>query len=240
MVLITGAARRVGAGIAEHLAAKGADIVIHYNQSAAEAQTLAARLQAQYSVRVRTLQADLRDPQQISALVEASVAEMGRLDVLINNASAFYATPMAQISPAHWDDLLNGNLRAPFFLAQAATPYLRASQGCIVNIADIYAHTPLLNYLPYSVSKAGLVMLTQALAKELGPDIRVNAVAPGVALWADTPQPAEDSRDQVLLKTALKRPGSPLDIAKAVAFLIFDAPYVTGEVLRVDGGRGVY
>ncbi|MEK8089922.1 pteridine reductase [Thermithiobacillus plumbiphilus] len=240
VAFITGAAKRVGAGIAEHLAARGMQLAIHYNRSASDAELLASRLRDRYGIEVLTLQADLRDIAALAPLVDQVASHFGRLDVLINNASAFYPTPVEGVTPDQWQELLDTNLRAPFFLAQAAIPYLRASQGCIINLADIYGDRPLANYLPYNISKAGIIMLTKSLAKELGPEIRVNAIAPGVALWADGSQPAEDTRQRVLAKTALKRAGSPEDMAKAIAFFIFDAPYVTGQVLAVDGGRSVY
>lgn len=240
VTLITGAAKRVGAGIAEHLAARGMRLAIHYNRSRAEAEALAARLSADYGIEALTLQADLRDVAVLPLLVDSVLDHFGRLDALVNNASAFYPTPVDEVSPEQWDDLLNTNLRAPFFLAQAAATALRNSQGAIVNIADIYGERPLANYLPYSVSKAGLIMLTKGLAKDLGPAIRVNAVAPGVALWAESKHPAEGTRQGILAKTALKRAGSPADVAAAVAFFLLDAPYVTGQVLAVDGGRSVY
>ncbi|WP_028990000.1 pteridine reductase [Thermithiobacillus tepidarius DSM 3134] len=240
VAFITGAAKRVGAGIAEHLAARGMRLAIHYNRSRAEAEALAARLSADHGIEVLTLQADLRDVAVLPLLVDSVLDRFGRLDALVNNASAFYPTPVDEVSPEQWDDLLNTNLRAPFFLAQAAAAALRDSQGAIVNIADIYGERPLANYLPYSVSKAGLIMLTKGLAKDLGPAIRVNAVAPGVALWAEGKHPAEGTRQGILAKTALKRAGSPADVAAAVAFFLLDAPYVTGQVLAVDGGRGVY
>lgn len=240
VVLITGAARRVGAGIAERLAAAGMHLAIHYNRSRAEAEHLAEALRHRHGVEVLTLGQDLRAPDGLAALIAQVVDRFGHLDALVNNASAFYPTPFGEITPAHWDDLLATNLRAPFFLAQAAAPHLRARQGCIVNIADIYGERPLLNYLPYSVAKAGLIMLTKALAKELGPAVRVNAIAPGVALWAEGDGPAEGTRQAILAKTALKRAGSPQDTADAVLFFIRHAPYVTGQVLNVDGGRSVY
>lgn len=240
VAFITGAAKRVGAGVAEHLAARGMQLAIHYKQSAPEAERLASRIRDAHGVDVLILQADLRDIASLAPLVDRVATHFGRMDVLINNASAFYPTPVEEVTPEQWQDLMDTNLRAPFFLAQAAIPYLRASRGCIVNLADIYGDRPLAHYLPYNISKAGIVMLTKSLAKDLGPDIRVNAVAPGVALWAEGSQPAEGTRQRVLARTALKCAGSPEDMAKAIAFFIFDAPYVTGQVLAVDGGRSVY
>lgn len=240
VALITGAAKRVGAGIAERLAADGIHLAIHYNRSRTEATRLIDDLQARFGIEAIALAADLRDLSAVSGLVDATIRHYGRLDALINNASAFYPTPFAEITPESWDDMLHSNLRAPMFLSQATAPFLRERRGCIINIADIYGERPLMHYLPYSIAKAGLIMLTKGLAKELGPDIRVNAISPGVALWAEGSSPAEGTRKAILAKTALKRAGSPADIADAVAFFLLRAPYVTGQVLAVDGGRAVY
>lgn len=240
VVLITGAARRVGACIARRLAAAGCDLLLHYRHSAAAAEALAAELQGDHSIRVHLLGGDLADPKLPSRLIHEAVGHFGRLDGLVNNASLYQATPLDELDIAAWERIQAVNLRAPLFLARAAAPHLRHSQGAIVNMGDIYAERPLAGYLPYSVSKAGLIALTRALAKELGPEVRVNTVSPGVALWAESERPAEGDRRSILQRTALKREGSPEDIAGAVAYLLFDAPYVTGHNLVVDGGRMVY
>ncbi len=240
VVLITGAARRVGACIARRLAAAGCDLLLHYRHSAAAAEALATELQGDHSIRVHLLGGDLADPGLPSRLIHEAVGHFGRLDGLVNNASLYQATPLDELDIAAWERIQAVNLRAPLFLARAAAPHLRHSQGAIVNMGDIYAERPLAGYLPYSVSKAGLIALTRALAKELGPEVRVNTVSPGVALWAESERPAEGDRRSILQRTALKREGSPEDIAGAVAYLLFDAPYVTGHNLVVDGGRMVY
>jgi pteridine reductase len=189
---------------------------------------------------VHLLGGDLADPELPSRLIHEAVGHFGRLDGLVNNASLYQATPLDELDIAAWERIQAVNLRAPLFLARAAAPHLRHSQGAIVNMGDIYAERPLAGYLPYSVSKAGLIALTRALAKELGPEVRVNTVSPGGALWAESERPAEGDRRSILQRTALKREGSPEDIAGAVAYLLFDAPYVTGHNLVVDGGRMVY
>lgn len=240
VVLITGAARRVGACIARRLAAAGCDLLLHYRHSAAAAEALAAELQGAHRIRVHLLGGDLADPGLPARLIHETIGHFGRLDGLVNNASLYAPTPLGELDIAAWERIQAVNLRAPLFLARAATPHLRHSRGAIVNMGDIYAERPLTGYLPYSVSKAGLIALTRALAKELGPEVRVNAVSPGVALWAESERPAEGDRRSILQRTALKREGSPEDIAGAVAYLLFDAPYVTGHNLVVDGGRMVY
>lgn len=240
VVLITGAARRVGACIARRLAAAGCDLLLHYRHSAAAAEALATELQGDHSIRAHLLGGDLADPGLPAQLIHEAVGHFGRLDGLVNNASLYQATPLDGLDIAAWERIQAVNLRAPLFLALAAAPHLRHSRGAIVNMGDIYAERPLAGYLPYSVSKAGLIALTRALAKELGPEVRVNTVSPGVALWAESERPAEGDRRSILQRTALKREGSPEDIAGAVAYLLFDAPYVTGHNLVVDGGRMVY
>ncbi len=242
VVLVTGAARRVGAEIARALHAAGACVAIHYRRSAAEADRLAAELNAarpdEGGESAATFAADLLDIDALPRLVEAVVAHFGRLDALVNNASSFYATKVGAVDTAAWDDLMGSNLRAPLFLSQAAAPHLDRSGGCIVNITDIHAERPLKGYPVYCAAKAGLLGLTRALALELGPRVRVNAVAPGPIEW---PQGTQDfppaDRAAIIEHTLLKRVGSPADIAQAVKYLVFDAPYVTGQVINVDGGR---
>ena len=238
VALVTGAARRVGAAIAHELHAAGARVAIHCRSSRAQAEDLAARLNATRPESAAVFPADLLDTAALPALVAAVAARFGRLDALVNNASSFYATKVGAVDTAAWDELLGSNLKAPFFLAQAADPHLAASEGCIVNITDVHAERPLKGYPVYSAAKAGLLGLTRALALELGPRVRVNAVAPGAIEWpqgGDDFPPAE--RAAIIEHTLLKRVGSPADIARTVKFLIFDAPYVTGQVINVDGGR---
>lgn len=236
VVLITGAARRVGATIARRLHGAGYDLALHYRHSAGEMQALQSELEALRPASTLALQADLNDLPATQALVPQALAHYGRLDALVNNASSFYPTPLDQISEAQFADLMATNARAPLFLAQAAAPALRAARGAIVNLVDIYAERPLARYLPYCMAKAALVALTYGLARELGPEVRVNAIAPGNILWSTNPEKAE-SLNTVIERTALKRQGEPEDLAGAALFLLRDAGYVTGQVLRVDGGR---
>lgn len=237
-VLITGAARRLGAITARHLHAAGAAIAVHHHTSAAAATELVARFNAIRAGSGVALAANLADVAGLPRLLETTLEHFGRLDVLINNASSFYATPIGSITAGQFDDLIATNLRAPLFLAQAAAPALRASHGLILNIADIHGQRPLKGFAVYSAAKAGLVMLTRALARELGPEVRVNAIAPGPVLWPEHGLD-EASQARIIAQTALKRVGSPEDIARAVYFFIADAPYVTGQVLAVDGGRSL-
>ena len=238
VVLVTGAARRVGAEIARTLHAAGACVAIHYRSSAAEAEALAKALNQVRPGSAAAFAADLLDMAALPQLVESVVARFGRLDALVNNASSFFVTKVGAVDTAAWDDLIGSNLKAPLFLAQAAAAYLEQSGGCIVNITDIHAERPLKGYPLYCAAKAGLLGLTRALALELGPRVRVNAVAPGAIEW---PQGTDDfppsARTSIIDHTLLKRVGSPADIARTVKFLVFDAPYVTGQVINVDGGR---
>lgn len=238
VVIITGAARRVGAEIARTLQGAGACVVLHHRTSAAEAEALATDLNAQREKSALALRHDLRDVAGLAALVDAAVAHFGRLDGLVNNASSFFPTPVGAIDEAMWDDLIGSNLKGPLFLSQAAAPHLAKTGGCIVNITDIHAERPLKNYPLYCAAKAGLLGLTRALALELGPAVRVNAVAPGAIEWPEneTDFPPDEQR-AIIQHTLLKRVGMPADIARTVKFLVFDAPYVTGQVINVDGGR---
>jgi len=239
VVLITGGAKRVGAAICRRLHASGASLMLHYRASAGEARLLQAELNGVRTDSVALIQADLLDLKTLPSLVEQTVQRFGRLDALVNNASSFYASPIGEITSAVWDDLMGTNLRAPLFLSQAAAPALKRTQGAIVNIADIHADRPLKNYVVYSVAKSGLVALTRSLARELAPEVRVNAVAPGPILWPDDDAFDEVSRQRIISHTLLKREGTPDDIAKVVHFLLADAGYVTGETINVDGGRHV-
>ena len=237
-VMITGGAKRVGAAIARELHGAGANLVIHFRKSAAAAEALAAEFNGARAKSAAIVQGDLLEAEKLPSLVEFAVRSFGGLDVLINNASTFYATPMGEITPAAFDDLIGTNLKAPLFLAQAAAPALRKSQGLIVNIVDIHALRPLRHYTVYCAAKAGLHMLTRSLAKELGPEVRVNGIAPGPVLWpegkADGPM-----REKIVQRTILKRMGSPTDIARTALFFAAQAPFITGQVLAVDGGRSV-
>jgi len=237
-VLITGAAHRIGATTARLLHGAGANIVLHYRQSRAAAEKLQAELNEHRANSVVLVQGDLLDTARLEGIAREAHSAWGRLDVLINNASTFYATPVGTITPQHWDDLLGSNLKAPLFLSQAAAPFLRETRGCIVNIVDIHAERPLRQYPVYSVAKAGLVMLTKSLACELGPEVRVNAIAPGAILWPEH-EMDEATKARILDRTFLKRQGSPEDIARAALFLIRDADYTSGQILNVDGGRSL-
>ncbi|HVI56954.1 MAG TPA: pteridine reductase [Luteibacter sp.] len=238
VVLVTGGARRVGAAIVRHLHAAGSSVAIHYRSSADEAESLARELNVARANSAATFAGSLEDDATPGALVDAVLAHFGRLDGLVNNASAFYPTPIGETTSAHWNDLFAANARAPFFLAQAAAPALREAQGAIVNIVDIYAERPLAGHVVYSMAKAALVMLTQALAKDLAPDVRVNAVAPGAILWPASGKP-EEAAEALIAKTPLARKGEPADVAEAVRWLMLDAHYTTGQVIRVDGGRAL-
>ncbi|MFZ1343742.1 pteridine reductase [Thiothrix eikelboomii] len=236
VALMTGAARRIGAMVARTLQREGATVVIHYKDSGDEAKALQAELNAQRQGSCLLLQADLLATAQFPQLISALVEQTGRLDILINNASSFYPTPLGSIQEQQWEDLMGTNLKAPLFLSQAALPYLRQYQGVIINMADVHGLRPLPEFSVYCTAKAGLIMLTQVLARELGPSIRVNGIAPGAILWPERPI-SEGQRAELLAKTALERMGSPEDIARTVLFLVRDAPYITGQVIAVDGGR---
>lgn len=238
MVLVTGAARRVGAVIARALHGAGYAVALHYRHSRAELEMLAAELESTRPDSTLALQADLADSEKLPALIEQVVARFGRLDALVNNAAAFQPTPLGKIDAAQCDRLFAINARAPLLLSQAAAPHLKQSRGSIANIVDIYAQHPLRDYSAYCMSKAALAMATLALAQELAPEVRVNGVAPGNVLWSDQPA-GKETRDHLLERTALGRQGSPQDIAGAVLWLLRDAPFVTGQILRVDGGRGL-
>ena len=239
-VLVTGGAKRVGAAICRRLHAAGASLAVHYRSSGQEALTLRDELNALRPESALAFQADLLDPDALQQLVREVVEKFGRLDALVNNASSFYATPLAEVDEQQWHDLLGTNLRAPLFLAQAAAAELRRHHGCIVNIADIHAERPMRGHLLYSVAKAGLTALTRALAQEMAPQVRVNAVAPGVIMWPENAAWVdEEQRRKIVAHTLLKREGEPEDVARAVTFLIQDAPYVTGQIIAVDCGRSI-
>ena len=236
--LVTGAARRVGATIARTLHAAGANIVVHYRSSADDAAALAHDLNGVRAASAKALECDLLEVERLASLVTEAAAAFGGLDILVNNASTFYPTPVGDIAEMDWDDLIGTNLKAPLFLAQAAAPHLHEARGLIINLADIHGVKPLRRYPVYSIAKAGLIMLTRSLARELGPHVRVNAIAPGPVMWA------EDGvdralKEKIIQRTALKRPGSAADVARACLFFATEAPYVTGQILAVDGGRSI-
>ncbi|HHC75009.1 MAG TPA: pteridine reductase [Thiothrix sp.] len=237
VALLTGAARRIGATTANILHDAGATIVLHYRHSAQAAQQLQTQLNQRRANSCYLVQGDLLETSTLDQLIEQTLAQTQRLDILVNNASSFYPTPMGKTTVEQWDDLFGTNAKAPFFLSQAAYPALQAHQGCVINIVDIHGSRPLKNYPVYSAAKASLIMLTQALARELAPQVRVNAVAPGAILWPEMGMNQQADNVELIAKTALKRQGSPEDIAKAVRFLAQDASYITGQVIAVDGGR---
>lgn len=241
VVLITGGARRVGAAISRMLHARGARVMVHFRSSVNEARELQAELNGLRPESVAITQANLLNVAHLPTLVAETVGHFGRLDVLVNNASSFFPTPVGDFSEEQWEDLMGTNLKTPLFLSQAAAPHLRKTEGCIVNIVDIHADRPMKNYVIYNAAKGGLVALTRSLARELGPEVRVNGVAPGAILWPEDEAWSDDlARHRIVNTTLLKRVGEPDDIAKAVRFLVEDAPYVTGQILNVDGGRSVH
>jgi pteridine reductase len=237
-VFVTGGAKRLGAAMVRRLHAAGASIVVHYHRSCEAADELVAGLHSVRAGSALAVRGDLNDVDCLPALVAQAVERYGRIDVLINNASTFYPTPVGTITPAQFDDLIGTNLRAPLFLSQAAAPKLRETRGLIINMVDIHARRPLRAHPVYSAAKAGLVMLTKSLARELGPEIRVNGIAPGPVLWPERDLD-ESLKAEIVAKTALKRSGTPDDIARTALFLATEAPYVTGQVIAVDGGRSL-
>lgn len=237
VVLITGAAHRIGATTAKLLHQNGMNIVLHYRGSREAAQLVQKELNDQRENSVMLIQADLHITNGLSALIEESVKAWGRLDVLINNASSFYPTQINKATEEQWDDLMGSNLKAPFFLSQAAAPHLKKNNGCIINIVDIHAERPLKTFPIYSMAKAGLAMMTKSLACELGPEIRVNGVAPGAILWPENLD--EVAKQRIVSRTFLKRQGEPNDISKTILYLIKDADYTTGQIIAVDGGRSL-
>lgn len=236
VALITGAGKRVGAVIARTLHAAGYDVALHYRRSAAEAEQLAASLEREREGSTLTVQAELADLEHLPAMVQRVLDRFGQLDALVNNASAFYPTPIGTATSAQWQELFASNAQAPFFIAQAATPALRQARGAIVNMVDIYAERPLADHPIYCMAKAALEAMTRSLALDLGPDVRVNGVAPGAVMWPSDGKPYDDQQ-ALLARTPLRRAGSPEDVAGAVLWLLRDAPFVTGHIIRVDGGR---
>jgi pteridine reductase len=239
VALVTGGAKRVGAAIVKRLHQEGWRVAIHYRASADDARALAAGLNATRADSAIMVQADLLQTSALSALIERAVAAFGRLDALVNNASTFYPTAVAQFNEADWTNLIGSNLKAPLFLAQAAAPHLKSTGGCIVNITDIHAERPMAGYVIYNVAKAGLRGLTHALARDMAPEVRVNAVAPGPIDWPDDGQISAAERERILSHVPLKREGGSAQIAEAVKYLVCDANFVTGHTINVDGGRSI-
>lgn len=241
VVLVTGGAKRVGAAICRRLHAQGAKLVIHYRSSLDEARALQLELNNNRPDSASLAQADLLDIDLLPELIDKTVKRYGQLDALINNASSFFATPLGTCTVEAWHDLVGSNLMAPLFLSQAATPYLKQQHGCIVNIIDIHTERPLKNFVIYNAAKGGLQALTRSLALEVGPEVRVNGVSPGAILWPEDAIWANaQARDAIIQGTLLKRMGEPEDIARTVQFLIHDAPYITGQIIAVDGGRSIH
>jgi pteridine reductase len=236
--LVTGAAARIGASISRHLHDRGCDVLLHCNSSVDQAKKLALELNERRADSVSVAQADLSTPGGIDDLAAALREMSGRLDVLVNNASRFYVTRIGDTRAWQWDDLVNSNLRGPYFLVQALLPELETAGGAVINIVDIHAERPMPDHGVYCISKAGLAMMTKAMAAELGPAIRVNGVSPGAILWPE--QEMDDGeRQSILDRTVMRRAGEAADIATAVTFLALDAPYVTGQILAIDGGRSL-
>jgi pteridine reductase len=241
VALITGGAKRMGAAIVRRLHAAGWNVMLHYRSSQTEARALAAELNLLRAGSVSLVQADLLHIPGLPTLVQQTLAQFGRLDALVNNASSFFPTPVGEINEAAWDDLVGSNVKAPLFLAQAAAPALRHTRGCIVSIVDIHVERPMKQHVVYTIGKAGLVAMTRALARDLAPEVRVNAVAPGANVWPDGESVFDEVHRQRIVSTIpLKRVGEPGDVARTIQFLIEDAPYITGQILNVDGGRSVY
>lgn len=238
VALITGAARRIGAAIAHELHDASFAVVIHYHHSQAEAEVLCEQLNAKRPGSAETLQAELGSAASAAAVVQGAIQAFGRLDAVVNNASRFYRTEGGHTTEAAFDDLIASNLKAPYFIAEAALPYLSETEGCVVNIGDIHGEVPLRDYAAYSISKAGLLMATKVQAQAFAPRVRVNAVSPGSMMWPEGENAlSSEAKDKIISKTLLQRHGTPRDIARAVRYLVQEAPFVTGQVLAVDGGR---
>ena len=235
--LVTGSARRIGSEIARVLHANGFNIFVHHRRSKGDARKLQSELDERRPGSAELVGGDLLDTAGLPRIIQQCIDSSGRLDVLVNNASTFYPTPLGTITEAHWEELTGTNLKAPLFLSQAAAPLLRETEGCIVNIVDIHAHSPLPEHSVYCAAKAGLDMLTRSLARDLAPHVRVNGVAPGSILWPEPP-PSENEKNAILEETPLARLGDPRDIAECVLYLI-RSPYVTGQIIAVDGGRSL-
>ena len=239
VALVTGGAKRVGAAIARRLHREGANLMLHYRGSEREAKALREELNAARANSAALVQADLLDVQGLPEIVRNTVNRFERLDALVNNASMFFPTPVGEMTPANWESLIGANLRAPLFLSQAAASHLKKAGGAIVNITDIHADRPLKSYVIYSIAKTGLVGMTRSLARELAPEVRVNGVAPGAIVWPEDGSWDDLTRQRIVSHTLLRRTGEPDDIARAVYYLIAEAPYVTGQIIAVDGGRSI-
>jgi pteridine reductase len=240
VILVTGGARRVGVAICRRLHSRGASLVVHYRASESEARALEAELDQVRPGSVALVQADLLETANLPRLIDETVSHFGRLDALVNNASSFFPTPLGEVTEDGWEDLIGSNLKAPLFLSQAAAPQLKRQRGCIVNIVDIHSEWPLKRYVVYNAAKGGLASLTRSLAAELAPEVRVNGISPGPILWPEAGEWMDEaSRQHIIGRTLLKRTGEPDDIARTVSFLIADAPYITGQIIAVDGGRSV-
>ena len=240
VILVTGGARRVGAATCRRLHARGANLVVHYRASESEARALQTELDQVRPGSVALVQANLLETARLPRLIDETVSRFGRLDALVNNASSFFPTPLGEITEDEWEDLVGSNLKAPLFLSQAAAPQLKRQHGCIVNIVDIHSEWPLKRYVVYNAAKGGLASLTRSLAVELAPTVRVNGISPGPILWPEEGEWMDEaSRQHIIGRTLLKRTGEPDDIARTVSFLIADAPYITGQIIAVDGGRSV-
>lgn len=238
VVLVTGGARRIGAEIVRQLHQSGYSVIIHAHQSTSQLQTLSDELEQRRPGSTLAQSGDLRHSMTASQLIQAGIDCFGRLDAIVNNASNFFPTPVAEATPDQWDDLFAVNAKAPFFLAKAAARYLHHTQGCIVNVTDLHSQVPLRDHPIYSAAKSALAMLTKSLALELAPHVRVNAVAPGAILWP-TEGKSHDAKQALLAQTPLARIGTPYDIARAVFWLIEEARYTTGQTLYIDGGRSL-
>ncbi len=239
-ILITGGTRRIGEAICRKLHSEGMNLMVHFRSSKAEANLLQTELNQIRSGSVALVQADLLDITQLPVIVNETIKHFGRIDSLVNNASSFYSSPIEKITEKSWDELIGCNFKAPLFLSQAVAPHLKKHHGCIINIVDIHSEWPLKKYIVYSSAKGGLATLTKSLALELAPEIRVNGISPGPILWPENGEWSDQiTRQGIISKTLLKRIGEPIDIAKAVSFLISDAPYITGQILAVDGGRSI-
>jgi pteridine reductase len=238
VALVTGAAKRVGAQIARTLHVAGYDLALHYRRSRSEMEALCTELETARAGSTLTIAGELGETERLPQIIEQCAARFGRLDALINNASAFFPTPVGTVTAEQWDELFASNARAPFFLAQAAASYLKSTQGCIVNMVDIYAERPLVQHPVYCMAKAALAMMTSSLAKELAPDVRVNGIAPGAVLWPESGKEYTDQQE-LIARTPLQRAGTADDVATAVLFLVRDAKFTTGQILRVDGGRSL-
>lgn len=236
--LVTGSSKRIGAATVRMLHQADYNVIIHCRSSRQAADELAKDLNDQRANSASIIQGDLNDEKIYNKLIEQAYQCWERLDVLVNNASSFFPTPVGSITMDHWDNLVNSNMKAPLFLSQAAAPYLKQTNGCIINMIDVHGQRPMKEHPVYCAAKAGLAMLTMSLAKELGPDIRVNGVAPGAILWPENDMP-EATKNIILERTSLKRPGKPSDIAKTILFLVKEADYITGQIIAVDGGRSI-